>query len=102
MPTKDEFQELIDNCTWTYHKNGWVGYIVKSKTNGNQIILRAGGEMKGSKIDNENLGNYFSSIRPADEKGYWAYVLTFWVKSKSLAEYEREVGRNIRPVLVTK
>lgn len=39
MPTKDEFQELIDNCTWTWknHK-GHRGYLVTGP-NGNKIFI---------------------------------------------------------------
>ena len=42
MPTKQEFQELIDKCTWTWSSiNGKKGYKVVSKTNGNSIFLPA-------------------------------------------------------------
>ena len=40
IPTKAEFDELIDNCTWTWSSiNGVYGYEVKSNTNGNSIFL---------------------------------------------------------------
>lgn len=105
MPTKEEFQELIDNCTWTYHKNGWSGYIVTSKTNGNQIILRAGGVMLDEDIcDWDMCGTYFSSSR-YDDNGYgWeaAYTLLFCSGEKEIRDHERSNGQTIRPVLVTK
>ena len=44
MPTKDEIQELRDNCTWTWTtQTGVKGYEVKSKKNGNSIFLPAAG-----------------------------------------------------------
>ena len=36
IPTKEEFQELLDNCNWTKTAEGWK---VTSKTNGNSITL---------------------------------------------------------------
>ena len=38
MPTRAEFQELIDKCTWTLtSRSGVDGYEVKSKVNDNTI-----------------------------------------------------------------
>lgn len=43
MPTREEFQELIDNCTWEWTRlKGQNGYKVTGK-NGNSIFLPAGG-----------------------------------------------------------
>ena len=45
MPTIEEQQELIENCTWTwiddYCKTGIAGNIITSKINGNSIFLPA-------------------------------------------------------------
>lgn len=42
MPTKDDFDELYRNCTWSWTSvNGVYGYEVKSKTNNNYIFLPA-------------------------------------------------------------
>ena len=44
MPTANEFQELIDNCEWTWTTQGVLdGYKVTSKKNGNSIFLPAAG-----------------------------------------------------------
>lgn len=55
IPTKEEFQELIDNCNWTWtQKNGIPGYEVSSKVEGNNnsIFIPADGGIwkKGNKI----------------------------------------------------
>ncbi len=62
LPTKEELQSLIDNCTWTWDPTN-KGMIVTS-TNGNSIFLPAAG-----RIDDEHpsgfgtgyLGEYLSS-----------------------------------------
>ena len=41
LPTKEEFQELIDNCTWLWREEGVHGYMATSKKNGNSIFLPA-------------------------------------------------------------
>ena len=44
MPTKEEFDELCNNCTWTWTTlNGVNGYKVASTTNDNFIFLPAAG-----------------------------------------------------------
>ncbi len=44
IPTKDDFQELIDNCEWTWtEKNGMNGFNVKGR-NGNTMFLPAAGQ----------------------------------------------------------
>lgn len=43
MPTKNEFQELLDECVWTWENiDGVNGFLVKSN-NGNSIFLPAAG-----------------------------------------------------------
>ena len=62
MPTKEEFQSLIDNCTWTWDKTK-NGMIVTS-TNGNSIFLPVAGyidEEHPSGFGTDYLGNYLSS-----------------------------------------
>ena len=45
MPTTDELQELLDNCTWTWTThNGVNGYKVTGN-NGNSIFLPAAGSL---------------------------------------------------------
>lgn len=50
LPTKAEFQELINNCTWTWtSQGGHNGYKVTGK-NGNSIFLPAAGWRYGSSL----------------------------------------------------
>ena len=71
MPTKDEYQELIDNCdvTWTddYNGTGIKGRIFTSKVNGNLVFFPAAGY------------GYYSSVYNVGTGGdYWA---TSWKSS---------------------
>ena len=66
MPTKKEWQELMDNCDslWTenYNGTGVSGIILTSKTNGNSIFLRAAGICFGKSMGSiDSVGYYWSA-----------------------------------------
>lgn len=51
MPTKDEFQELLDKCTWEWTQiNGINGYKVTAE-NGNSIFIPAAGWNARNKVN---------------------------------------------------
>lgn len=54
MPTKEEFQELMDSCSWEFDNNN-QGFIVTGR-NGNSIFLPAGGFKSGDR-DYLNYGS---------------------------------------------
>ncbi len=97
MPTKDEFQELVDNCEWVW-TNG--GYFVISKKNGNSIFLPAGGIKKyQNKLDKYyEEGHYWSSTLKTS-KNEEAFDLFFDSSHVTLTHSSiRYYGQNIRPV----
>ena len=66
MPTKDQFQELIDNCNvmWTddYGGTGVAGCVFTSKINGNSVFLPAAGYCGNSSVkDVGKFGNCWSA-----------------------------------------
>lgn len=68
MPTSDEFQELLDNCTkqWVdnYNSTGASGILFTSKKAGftdKTIFLPATGEGQGSVLDNTSWTYYWTS-----------------------------------------
>ena len=66
MPTKDEYQELLDNCNgvWTnnYNGTGVKGCVFTSKVNGNSVFFPAAGYGYYSSIYNVgSLGRYWSA-----------------------------------------
>lgn len=112
MPTKDEFNELIEQCKWTKtrYKN-IIGYKV-SGPNGKSIFLPFGGTMLDDRIDestNYNVGSYWTSTpytrdspnsAPDDNDLSWYVFIE--TKGPTLFYgnymYRRGLGLNIRPV----
>ena len=117
MPTMEECQELIDNCTWeATARNGVKGYEVKSKTNGNSIFLPAAGNYVGISnnptiiLDDENnpdagqkiyLGCYWSATLSPNysyRASYLLFTINEWNNILKVEVLEREYGCPIRPV----
>ena len=107
MPTMEEQQELVDNCTFTWTiQNGVNGCIVTSKKNGNSIFLPAAsmfGESFWDSYDAE-FGKYWSSTLHYDYNN--GISLTFWYYEHSnpyIDGYDHTnyvfYGHSIRPVL---
>ncbi len=83
MPTKEEGQELIDNCTWTWAtRNDINGYIVTGP-NGNSIFLPATGWSDNS-VGIE--GNYWT-ITPSDIIEGDAYDIQFDINGRIFMDY---------------
>ena len=65
MPTKAEFQELIDNCnvTWTddYNGTGVKGRIFTSNVNGKSVFFPAAGNCLNSSVDYVGSNGYYWS-----------------------------------------
>ena len=109
MPTVDEFEELIDNCTWERTtKGGHKGYKVTGR-NGNSIFLPAAGYRLGADTYGaESNGCYWSATPPeSDTQG--AYFLGFYsgVRSTNWGYLSgdpstdwgyRHYGLSVRPV----
>ncbi len=93
MPTKEEQQELIDNCTWTWTAQN--GYRVTG-SNGNSIFLPAAGR-KGSSLDYVGShGRYWSSTSYEDI--YCARSLLFDSGNHYVSNFSRYYGFTVRPV----
>ena len=98
MPTYDECQELVDNCTWTWTtQNGVKGYKVKSKKNGNNIFLPAAGYRDGSSLHDAGYRGYYWSSSPSEE-WYFAYYFAFESSEYFYAWDNRFCGSSVRPV----
>ncbi|MDD5821476.1 MAG: hypothetical protein PUD23_05425, partial [Prevotella sp.] len=100
MPTHAEWQELYNNCTWTWTTlNGVYGYEVSSKKNNNSIFLPAAGYRVGTSSFNVGSdGNYWSS-QVFSSYVYYAWGMGFY----SGRRYPdggngRYVGFSVRPV----
>lgn len=106
MPTQDEFNELINNCNWTWTtQEGVNGYMVTSKKAGytnHSIFLPAAGAYNGMNIDLVGqLGIYWSSSLDVES---YKNAIRLHLSSGNLGWYYRTItvyryiGLSIRPV----
>ena len=98
MPTQEEQEELVNNCTWTWTtQNGVNGYKVTGP-NGNSIFLPATGYMSDGSLNGVgSYGGYWSSSLNTSNPDY-AYRVYFY--SSNVLKYGdyRYYGLSVRPV----
>ncbi len=96
MPTQEEFEELVNKCTWNWD-SAHNGYLVAG-SNGNSIFLPASGFHHGSDL---NLlgsnGFYWSSTLFASDRNI-AYDLELYSDYRSVYVNYRYFGFPVRPV----
>lgn len=103
MPTKSEFEEIIDNCTWTFTSiGGNSGYIVEGP-NGNTIFLPAAGNRYGSSLYNDGSRGFYWSSTSYDGyncyNGYGAVYLDFYDGGEDVYwTDDRGDGLTVRPI----
>ena len=99
MPTKDEFQELINNCTseWTT-VNGVNGYKFTSKTNGKSIFLPAAGDRRYGDLRLAGECGYYWSSSQYPNLSSPAYILYFRSDYLDWSNAYRYLGKSVRPV----
>ena len=78
MPTYDEFQELIDNCSvvWTddYNGTGVKGRIFTSRVNGYSVFFPAAGLCSDSSVINvDSCGYYWLASRNSFSGAWYLY-----------------------------
>lgn len=99
IPTKEEMEELVNECKWTWERmNGQLGWRVTGK-NGNSIFLPAAGAGSSYRIAGVGeLGRYWTSTR--DESNYSAFNLRFKDGRESIVVVDdtRFYGRPVRAV----
>ena len=95
MPTSEEMQELVDDCSWEWATNG---YLVTGQ-NGNSIFIIAAGVYDGSSLSSAGSSGYYWSSTPYESNTSNAYGLNF--NSGYYEVYNlngRGAGRSVRPV----
>lgn len=96
MPTKEELQELVDNCSWTWSSQGY--YKVTSKKNGNFIYFPAAGiRILHSLHYAGSYGGYWSSYLDTSDS---RCAVSLDMKSDYVSTFhpERYDGRSVRAV----
>lgn len=98
MPTDAEWQELMENCTWTWTtQNGVNGYLV-SASSGNSIFLPAAGVRVDTDLKFvEASGFYRSSSLDTNHPNY-AGNLFFFSSLVEMSNGYRCDGFSVRPV----
>ena len=105
MPTRKEFQELMDYCTveWIKLNDNLHAYRFTG-SNGNSIVMPAAGEMNGTTF-NEDDFNYWSSelhMKELSANNHATHVIALQYSSKTETELiglYRYRGLAVRPVL---
>ena len=101
MPTKEEFDELCDNCTFELQTlNGKIGYKVIGK-NGNFIFLPFAGYMDDERYQDGFIGYYWSSsCGYSDDEGAFHIYITAINKGidSDYYLYGRCYGHSVRAV----
>lgn len=99
MPTNAEWQELQDNCTWTWTtQNGVNGYQVASKTNSNSIFLPAAGSRYDTYLYYVGYGGCYWSSSLYENYPYYAWYRYFTSAYVNGYGNDRILGRSVRPV----
>jgi len=104
MPTNEQWQELIDQCTWiwVYHQ-GHKGYKIVGP-NKNSIFLPAAGDCSESSLRGiEQSGRYWSSTTydTISNERNSAYTVEFFedIQPPILGGFPRYYGCSVRPVI---
>lgn len=101
MPTKDEFLELCNKCSWQWTSvNGVSGQKVTGP-NGNSIFLPAAGDRDGTEVGSRGSSGYYWSSSLAVDLGYTgrsALYLYFNSGGHNWLSDSREDGHTVRPV----
>ena len=99
MPTTEEQQELLNNCTWDWTtQNGVYGCKVIGP-NGNSIFLPAAGYMDEGTLDFAGLGGAYWSSSFDTSNSNNAYYVYFFTSDD--LDYDRDLryyGITVRPV----
>lgn len=100
MPSNDQFQELVDNCTYSWTTIGGVNGALFTASNGNKIFLPAAGNYmdKGFILGVGSIGYYWASNQSTDATTY-AYEIDFDDDDAyPNSNWYRYSGLSIRPV----
>ena len=98
MPSKEQLDELRNNCTFTLTTQNGVSGILFTGTNGGSIFLPAAGRRDDSYLYNAgSYGAYWSSTQDPSST-YNAYGLLFNSGSTDWDDSNRYFGFTVRPV----
>ena len=100
MPTQDEFNELIEKCTWTWTtKNGVKGWEVTCRNDSSRsIFLPAAGYCSGTYLSGVGSRGYYWSSSLYTGTPRYAWGLSFDSSDVGASSSSRYFGQSVRPV----
>ena len=104
MPTKAEFNELLNTCKWTWTVvEGVFGYKVSSYRNGNSIFIPVVGVKTGYSSSGDGyISSYWSStLSNKSDQAMRLLVINDPIEMR-VVQYARWIGCPIRPVYADK
>lgn len=99
IPTKTEWNELIENCanTWT-QKNGVSGMKLTSKKNANSIFLPASGEFSYDYLINPGANGFYWTSSLRENYAHFAWGVEISDNMIGITDFLRHTGLAVRPV----
>lgn len=98
MPTPEEMQELIEDCTWEEDYDMGVGGLSVTGPNGNSIFMPFAGRMYGSILFQSNASGYYWTSSLNEKANVQAKYLCIAPNGQEVTCYNRYFGFSIRPV----
>jgi len=98
MPTLEEIEELLNNCTWTWTTQNGVYGVLVTGPNGNSIFLPAAGYRYGTSLDDAGSGGYYWGSTAIEYSVSGAYGLGFSSGGYWNSNSSRYDGFSVRPV----
>ena len=98
MPTPEEMQELIEDCTWEEDYDMGVGGLRVTGPNGNSIFMPFAGRMYGSILFQSNASGYYWTSSLNEKANVQAKYLCIAPNGQEVTCSNRYFGFSIRPV----
>ena len=98
MPTFEQIEELLDNCTREWTTQGGVNGTLVTGPNGSTIFLPAAGYRWDDGLLNAGGDGYFWSSSLSPDYDYRAYYLGFYSGGWNWCDNGRYSGRSVRAV----
>lgn len=98
IPTKAEWQELLDNTTAEWTTQNGVNGRRFTASNGNSLFLPAAGGRLGSSLDGGGTGGHYWSSSLLESRPYYAWSMYFNSDYQGVYSYYRLYGLSVRAV----
>ncbi len=90
IPTREQWKELMENCTWEWKNKG----VVITGKNGNSIFLPAVGELNTDGLfEVGNAGSYWTSTTMSSNNKYSCYMS--FIRKRPLFDWEYKFTKGI-------